>query len=63
MKMAGGKMAGTVWFDTALGMARESDFSQTMEISMKNPAQPDATMTIPMTQHVTLSLTKVEDVK
>ena len=63
VKMNGGKMAGTVWFDTALGMARDSDFTQTMEISMKNPAQPDATMTIPMTQHVTLSLTKVEDVK
>lgn len=63
LKMNGGKMSGTVWFDSALGMARDSEFSQQMEMSMKNPAQPDATMTIPMTQQMKLSLTKVEDVK
>ena len=63
MKMSGGKMSGTVWFDTALGMARDSDFTQQMEMSMKNPAQPDTTMTIPMTQQMKLSLTKIEDVK
>ena len=63
MKMTGGKLAGTVWFDPALGMARDSEFSQEMAITMKNPAQPDATMTIPMKQIITQKLTKVEDVK
>jgi hypothetical protein len=62
-KITGGKTAGTLWFDPALGMVRGSDSTQSMEISMKNPTQPDATMTIPMNQHIIVTMTKVEDLK
>ena len=63
LKMTGGKLTGTVWFDPALGMAREIEYRQEMEMTMKNPAQPDEIMTIPLKQVITLTLTKVEDVK
>jgi hypothetical protein len=62
-KINGGKTTGTLWFDPALGMVRGSDSTQSMEISMKNPTQPDATMTIPMNQHIVVTMTKVEDLK
>ncbi len=63
MKMKGGKIAGTVWFDPALGMARDAEYDQEMEMTMNNPAQADATLTIPMKQHITMTLTRIEDVK
>ena len=63
MKMQGGKIAGTVWFDNALGMGRDADFTQEMEMTMNNPAEPGATMSIPMKQSVTMTLTRLEDVK
>jgi len=63
MKMTGGRMSGTIWFDNALGMARETQMTQEMEMTMNNPAAPDQKMTIPMKQLVTVTLTKVEDVK
>jgi hypothetical protein len=63
MKMTGGKMSGTVWFDNALGMARETLMNQEMEMTMNNPTAPDQKLTIPMKQVVTVKLTKVEDVK
>lgn len=63
LKITDGKMTGTMWFDQTLGMVRSSDITTNMSISMKNPTQPDATMTIPTTQHITQTLTKVEDSK
>ena len=59
----GGTLQGTVWFDPALGMARESQFKQTMTIRMANPTKPDATMEIPTTQVITVTLASVEDAK
>jgi hypothetical protein len=59
-KLNNGKMSGNLWFDPALGIVRGLDLNQTMEISMKNPVQPDGTITIPTTQHITQTLTKVE---
>jgi Family of unknown function (DUF6263) len=63
MKMSGGKMSGTMWFDNALGTARETQMTQEMEMTMNNPTAPDQKLTIPMKQLVTVTLTKVEDVK
>ncbi len=63
MKMTGGKMTGTIWFDNALGTARETAMVQEMEMTMNNPTAPDQKLTIPMKQSVTVKLTKVEDVK
>ena len=63
MKINGGKLGGTVWFDPKLGMARDAEFTQEMEMSMKNPAEPTASITIPMKQTITQTLTKIEDVK
>ena len=63
MKMTGGKMSGTIWFDNALGMARDVQIAQEMEMSMNNPTAPDQKIIIPMKQDVTVTLTKIEDVK
>jgi hypothetical protein len=63
MKMTGGKLSGTMWFDNALGTAREVQMTQEMEMTMNNPTAPDQKLTIPMKQLVTVTLTKVEDVK
>lgn len=61
MKLSGGKIGGTIWFDPALGMARETLIDQEMEISMNNPAKPDEKITLPMKQKIRQTLTKVED--
>lgn len=61
MKIEGGTMSGTIWFDNTLGMAREMTMTQQMTMSMKNPANPSESMQIPMTQTITTTLTKVED--
>ena len=63
MKVTNGKMSGTIWFDNALGMARETQMKQEMEMSMNNPTAPDQKLIIPMKQDVTMTLTKVEDAK
>jgi len=63
MKVTDGSLKGPVWFDPALGIARESQLVQEMTISMKNPADPTATLTVPMKQQISVKLTKIEDVK
>jgi hypothetical protein len=63
MKMTAGKMVGTVWFDNALGMAREAKITQEMEMTMNNPTAPDQKLVIPTKQAITVTLTKIEDVK
>jgi len=63
MKVTDGTIKGPVWFDPALGIARESQLAQEMTISMKNPADPTATLTVPMKQQITVKLTKIEDLK
>jgi hypothetical protein len=63
MKLTSGKMNGTIYFDPALGMARDMQMTQEMEMSMNNPAQPDAKITIPMKQNISMKLTKIEDIK
>jgi hypothetical protein len=63
MKITDGTVAGTIWFDPALGMARESQLVQEMNIWMKNPADPGATLVVPMKQNITTTLTRVEAVK
>ena len=64
MKITDGSLKGPVWFDPALGMARESQLTQVMKMSMKNPADPAAPIIeVPMTQTTTTTLTKIEDVK
>jgi hypothetical protein len=58
-----GSIKGPVWFDPKLGIARESQLVQQMTISMKNPTDPSATVTVPMKQNISVKLTKIEDVK
>ena len=60
-KMENGKMTGTLWFDPALGVCRESQFTQEMSMQMKNPQKPDESMEIPMKQTIKQTLTKVEN--
>ena len=63
MKVSGGTLKGTVWFDPQLGMARDAQLQQEMTITMKNPADPEKTLSVPMKQSITTTLTKVEDIK
>lgn len=63
MKVEGGLLKGTVWFDPALGMNREAHFKQEMTMTMKNPAKPDEAITVPIHQTITQTLKSVEDVK
>jgi hypothetical protein len=63
MKVSNGTLKGTVWFDPQLGMARDSQLVQEMTITMKNPANPSATLSVPMKQNISTTLTKIEDIK
>jgi hypothetical protein len=63
MKVTDGSVKGPVWFDSQLGIARETQLTQEMTISMKNPADPSAPLTVPMKQNISVKLTKVEDAK
>jgi len=56
-----GKMSGMLWFDPALGVSRESRFTQEMTMKTKNAQQPEETLEIPMRQVITQTLLKVED--
>jgi Family of unknown function (DUF6263) len=59
MKM-NGNFEGTISFDTALGMERRMTMSMTLNITMKNPADPEARMSIPMKQRFTQTLKSVK---
>ena len=61
LKVEGGKVAGTLWFDPALGICRDVKMTQEMNMKMKNPQKPDETMEIPMKQTITQTVTKVEN--
>jgi hypothetical protein len=63
MKIDGGTLKGTVWFDPKLGFARDAALTQEMTMTMKNPSDPTATLTVPLKQEITTTLTKVDDVK
>jgi hypothetical protein len=63
MKVTDGKLTGSIWFDPQLGFSRDAQLVEEMTISMKNPADPSATMTIPMKQTISVVLTKIEDLK
>jgi hypothetical protein len=63
LKVTDGSLKGTVWFDPALGIAREAQLVQSMKVSMKNPVDQTATIEMPMTQTISQTLTKVEDLK
>ena len=58
-----GSLKGTVWFDPKLGFAREAQLTQEMNMTMKNPTNPAAMITVPIKQEINTTLTKVEDVK
>ncbi len=63
MKVEGGTLKGTVWFDPKLGFARDAQLTQEMSMTMKNPTDPAATLKVPIKQEITTTLTKVGDVK
>jgi hypothetical protein len=56
-------LKGTVWFDPKLGAARDTQFVEEMTMSMKNPVDPSVRVNMPMTQHISVTLTKIEDLK
>lgn len=63
MKLTGGKMTGTVWFDAALGMAREIDTALETELTIENPAAPEQKITIPSRQVLIVRLLQVDEVQ
>ena len=58
---SGGKLSGTLWFDPALGVCRDIQMTQEMNMKMKNPQKPDESLEIPMKQVIKQTITKVED--
>jgi hypothetical protein len=60
---SGGEITSTTWFDPKLGTTRGAEINQTMTMRMNNPTNAGESMIIPITQKVTMDLTKVEDVK
>jgi len=63
MKVEGGSLKGTIWFDPKLGFTRDAQLQQEMTMTMKNPADPSATLSVPIKQTISAKLEKVEDVK
>jgi Family of unknown function (DUF6263) len=63
MKVEGGSLKGTVWFDPKLGFSRDAQLTQEMNMSINNPADPTATLKVPLKQEISTTLTKVGDVK
>ena len=63
MKVEGGTLKGTVWFDPKLGFARDAQLTQEMSMTIKNPTDPTATLKVPLKQEISTKLTKVGDVK
>ncbi|MES2569703.1 MAG: DUF6263 family protein [Verrucomicrobiota bacterium] len=63
MKIEGGTMKGTIWFDNALGTARATEVAQEMTMVMNNPLKAGESIKIPVKQLIKVDLTKVEEVK
>jgi len=63
MKVTNGSLKGPVWFDLALGTVRESQLTEEMTLSMKDPNDPVASVVVPSKSIVTVTLDKVEDGK
>jgi len=63
MKVEGGSLKGTILFDPKLGIARLTQMTQTMTMTMRNPQNPSATLAIPVKRTVEMTLTKVQDLK
>lgn len=56
-----GTLSGSVWFDPALGICRDSETTRQMNLKVKNPVKPDEPMEVPMKQVVKQTITKVEN--
>jgi hypothetical protein len=63
VKPTNGTIKGTLWFDPALGITRDSQLVQEMAISLKDTEDPAATVDVPMKQTISVKITKIEDVK
>ena len=58
-----GTLNGTVWFDPKLGFARDAQFAQEMNMTVKEPADPTFMLRCSLKQEVSITLAKVEDMK
>lgn len=56
-----GSIKGTVYFDNALGAARETDMEEEITVSMNNPVGGTERLTIPLTQKIHTAIDKIED--
>jgi len=63
MKVENGSLKGTIQFDPKLGVARDTQMTQELTMTMKNPTDPSAKITVPIKQNIEMKLTKIEDVK
>jgi hypothetical protein len=63
MKINNATLQGPIWFDLALGAARDAQLVQEITISMKNPVDPAGAIDVPMKQTITNKLTKLVDLK
>jgi hypothetical protein len=58
-----GTLKGSVWFDPQLGCARDTQLVHELTMTMQSPSDPTVKVTIPTTQRISATISKVEDVK
>jgi hypothetical protein len=61
--VTGGTVKGSVWFDPQLGCARDTQLVHELTMTMQDPSDPSVKITIPTTQRINATISKVEDVK
>jgi hypothetical protein len=61
--VTGGTVKGTIWFDPQLGCARDTQLVHELTMTVQSPTDPTQKITIPTTQRINATVTKVEDVK
>ena len=61
--VTGGTLKGSVWFDPQLGCARDAQLVHELTMTMQSPSDPTVKITIPTTQRIRATISKVEDAK
>jgi hypothetical protein len=61
--VTGGTVKGTIWFDPQLGCARDTQLVHELTMTVQSPTDPTQKITIPTTQKINATVTRVEDVK
>jgi uncharacterized membrane protein len=63
IKIEGGSLKGTLWFDPSLGRVRMSQITEQSTTTMTNPGNPAETTSVSTREDTDTKLTKIEDLK